>query len=139
MREQKKMLKNEGRTDYVYESTGSSDKKYFGKTAFCLPFGARPRAPLGDIMPSESRVPHAPHQRMRSVAGKVSFSIPTDFDGTLDAKPGHCPNLHVAPPSWRLDAGWKPALHLKLGYYRNPVELTLYAEEFRDILPALKN
>jgi hypothetical protein len=25
--------------------------------------------------------------------------------------------LHVAPPSWRLNAGWKPALHLKLGHY----------------------
>jgi hypothetical protein len=27
-----KDVKNEGRTDYVYESTGSSDKKYFGKS-----------------------------------------------------------------------------------------------------------
>jgi hypothetical protein len=53
-----KDVKNEGRTDYVYESTGSSDKKYFGKTAFCMPFGARPPALLGDILPSESGVPH---------------------------------------------------------------------------------
>jgi hypothetical protein len=44
-----KDVKNEGRTDYVYESTGSSDKKYFGKAAFCMPFGARPPASLGDI------------------------------------------------------------------------------------------
>jgi len=26
-------------------------------------------------------------------------------------------NLNVAPPSWRLNAGWKPALHLKLGQH----------------------
>ena len=31
---------------------------------------------------------------------------------------GCCPNLNVAPPSWRLNAGWKPALHLKLGQHR---------------------
>ena len=30
---------------------------------------------------------------------------------------GCCPNLTVAPPSWRLNAGWKPALHLKLGQH----------------------
>ncbi len=29
-----------------------------------------------------------------------------------------CPNLNVAPPSWRLFAGWKPALHPKLGQHR---------------------
>jgi len=27
------------------------------------------------------------------------------------------PNLNVAPPSWRLNAGWKPALHRKLGQH----------------------
>ena len=54
-----KDVKNEGRTDYVYERTGPSDKKYFRKTAFCMSFGARPPAPLGDIMPSESRVLHS--------------------------------------------------------------------------------
>jgi hypothetical protein len=54
-----KDVKNEGRTDYVYESTGSSDKKYFGKTALCTSLGARPPAPLGDILPSEFRVPHS--------------------------------------------------------------------------------
>jgi hypothetical protein len=29
-----------------------------------------------------------------------------------------CPNLKVAPPSWRVLAGWKPALQLKLGQRR---------------------
>ena len=28
-----------------------------------------------------------------------------------------CPNLNVAPPSWRLIAGWKPALHPKSGQH----------------------
>lgn len=54
-----KDVKNEGRTDYVYESIGSSDKKCFGKAAFCMPFGARSPALHGDILPSESRGPHA--------------------------------------------------------------------------------
>ena len=27
-------------------------------------------------------------------------------------------DLTVAPPSWRLNAGWKPALHLKLGQHQ---------------------
>jgi hypothetical protein len=30
---------------------------------------------------------------------------------------GCCPDLNVAPPSWRLFAGWKPALHPKLGQH----------------------
>ena len=30
---------------------------------------------------------------------------------------GDCPNVNVAPPSWRLFAGWKPALHPKLGQH----------------------
>jgi hypothetical protein len=39
-----KDVKNEGRTDYVYESTGSSDKTYFGKRAFaCLSARGRQR------------------------------------------------------------------------------------------------
>jgi hypothetical protein len=33
-----KDVKNEGRTDYVYESTGSSDKKYFWKNSFLHAF-----------------------------------------------------------------------------------------------------
>jgi hypothetical protein len=28
-----------------------------------------------------------------------------------------CPSLNVAPPSWRLFAGWKPAPHPKLGQH----------------------
>src|SRR5208337_833901 len=35
-----------------------------------------------------------------------------------------CPNLNVAPPSWRLNAGWKPALHLKLGQHQKPLSRT---------------
>jgi len=42
-----------------------------------------------------------------------------------------CPNLNVAPPSWRLNAGWKPALHLKLGQHR---ELTRRVKDFMKTL-----
>jgi hypothetical protein len=38
-----------------------------------------------------------------------------------------CPNLNVAPPSWRLNAGWKPALHLKLGQHRLFVLLATFS------------
>ncbi len=34
-----------------------------------------------------------------------------------------CPNLNVAPPSWRLFAGWKPTLHPKLGQHA-PTQIT---------------
>jgi hypothetical protein len=30
---------------------------------------------------------------------------------------------NVPPPSWRLNAGWKPALHLKLGQHHPAPEL----------------
>jgi hypothetical protein len=69
VRKQKKDVKNEGRTDYVYESTGSIDKKYFGKAAFCMPFGARSPAPLGDISSSESRVPY-PFRATNAASGE---------------------------------------------------------------------
>src|SRR5208337_621375 len=36
---------------------------------------------------------------------------------------GCCPNLNVAPPSWRLFAGWKPTLHPRLGHYRPKKEV----------------
>jgi hypothetical protein len=39
---------------------------------------------------------------------------------------GCCPNLDVAPPSWRLNAGWKPALHLKLGEYPAVSSLAMF-------------
>jgi hypothetical protein len=41
--------------------------------------------------------------------------------GATSSQSGYCPNLNVAPPSWRLNAGWKPALHLKLGQHPNRV------------------
>jgi len=34
------------------------------------------------------------------------------------ARDGCRPNLNVAPPSWRLNAGWKPGLPLKLGQHQ---------------------
>jgi hypothetical protein len=33
---------------------------------------------------------------------------------------GWNPNHDVLPPSWRLNGGWKPALHGKLGHYPTP-------------------
>jgi len=65
------------------ENKGSTDKKYLGKTAFCLSLGARSPAPLGDILPSESRAPIPPERGMTQAVGKVGFSTPTNFDGTL--------------------------------------------------------
>jgi len=38
---------------------------------------------------------------------------------------GCCPDLNVAPPSWRLFAGWKPALRPKLG--QHPSETTVWS------------
>ncbi|MGD1102583.1 MAG: sugar phosphate nucleotidyltransferase [Terriglobia bacterium] len=42
----------------------------------------------------------------------------TFVDTGAEAMTGCCPNLNVAPPSGRLNAGWQPALHLKLGQHR---------------------
>jgi hypothetical protein len=65
------------------EDKGSADNKYLGKTAFCMSFGARSPAPFGDILPSASRLPIPPERGMTPAVGKVRFSTPTDFDGTL--------------------------------------------------------
>ena len=39
-----------------------------------------------------------------------------------------CPSLNVAPPSWRLFAGWKPALHPKLGHHPELEQLVTQAQ-----------
>ena len=46
------------------------------------------------------------------IDGKAACArrIPTAADVTTWLSNGCCPNLNVAPPSWRLDAGGKPAL-----------------------------
>jgi hypothetical protein len=82
-----KDVKNEGRTDYVYESTASSDKKYFRKAAFEW-LSARGRQRHSAIFcrryPAR-RIP--PERRMTPAVGKFPFSAPTDFDGTLLGNP----------------------------------------------------
>ena len=51
-------------------------------------------------------------------AGMTCVSKGFPFQMTPLPSIGCCPNLNVAPPSWRLNAGWKPALHLKLGQHQ---------------------
>jgi len=63
-----------------------------------------------------------PAEIQRAESGELSFRQ-RDF-WTIHQRarllPGRecCPNLNVAPPSWRPCAGWKPALQPKLGQHQ---------------------
>jgi hypothetical protein len=86
-----KDVKYEGRSDYIYENTGSSDKSSLGKTAFCAPFGVQYRA--GPSLSSRQRLRATACRQNRALrlsgrrtsqaVAEVSFSTRAVFDGTL--------------------------------------------------------
>jgi hypothetical protein len=72
----------------------------------------RARRGAEEINPHRS----AGHDQTRFL--RAAFRSPFQMPPSLRPLPvGSRPNLNVAPPSWRLFAGWKPALHPRLGQY----------------------